>query len=651
MLSLKYLSLSDNLLTNIPEFLFNKLVTLVQLNLQNNIISKITSNSLSGMPNLVALNMKGNRLPILPVGIFDAVGNLQTLLLANNSIQRVNQNPFQAQRRLITLDLSDNLIETVTPDWFTAAGQTLQTLWLNNNRILTINVTSLSRTLPQLVQLDLSDNLLTSVNDVFSNWQSLITLALSGNPLGLRNGGIGLTGAFYDMTSLQSLDLRGSCLTSMEPGLQLPSLKNLMLASNQLTNVSTKMLAGITGLLTLDISDNNIALVEPRSFAPLTLLAALDISGNALTGNQLQSAGISPSTTVDLSWNAVTSVESVPRQDGGVYLRGNPLICADCGVGGTSTSWWPADRRILLDANQTTCLQSNRLPAWIMCQCSSTSSSSACNTPLSASDTPYLFGIQQSPQTCPYDVSMLNPYRPRFVRISARPSSQTSVVVSWNVTDLRSSAAFVHILVVESPDCFNASSAVNISEFTTFASSSVHSVNDTFCDVTNLTSSTIYAVCGQVLVTSTGSSNSTLPSDSACTCVQTSVDAVVQDVTSSILSSTPQSSASSTQASNVFLIIVIAVPVGAFLIVLIIICVVVVLCAARRRRTQQKAPPSQPQHFASEQPPPIWTTVSPAPKVEDATPDADIDIGDDDDTMHLAHQSQVSLSVYDNVHI
>lgn len=528
--TLQNLSLANNLLTQIPDYLFKHLESAKMLYLQNNLILNISSNSLAGLIALQVLNMTGNRLPLLPLGVFDAVGSLTTLLLANNAIRRIDQKPFQSQAHLVTLDLSNNNIENVTSDWFLTTQQ-LQVVLLNRNKIQTINMTSMSSALPQLVRLNLSDNLLTRVDNVFTNWPSLRSLDLSRNPLGLRNGGIGLSSSFSGLTSLKWLDLSGLCLTSFEGGVQLPNLQSLLLADNQLTNVTVAMLSAAPALQTLDISSNNIVKIEPLAFASLRNLTQVNMSGNALTGDQLTAAGLTASATVDVSWNNIVSLSPIPRQDGGIYLRGNPLTCANCNSSSSqatpSSSWWPTNSRLLLDASKTTCLQSTtNTPVLAVCSCPSSASVAAslsadCSVPLSLTQAQYLLGFSRTSRTCPYDVNILNPNRPRFGSIQASPTSLSSVEVAWNVTDPQNAAVSVSIVAGLSAACFNESSILsNMTDLNSIVYRVEYNVNQTDCNITGLTMSAMYAVCGQVLVPTSATSNSTTPSDTRCKCVK-----------------------------------------------------------------------------------------------------------------------------------
>jgi Leucine-rich repeat (LRR) protein len=532
------LSLANNLLTQIPDYLFKNMESAKELYLQNNLISTISSNSLAGLIALQILNMTGNRLPLLPLGVFDAVGSLTTLLLANNAIRRIDQKPFQSQAQLVTLDMSNNNIENVTSDWFLTT-QRLQVILLNRNQIRTINMTSMSSPLPSLVRLNLSDNLLTRVDSIFTNWQSLRSLDLSRNPLGLRNGGVGLSSSFSGMTSLTWLGLSGSCLTSFDGAVQLSNLQSLQLADNQLANVTVAMLSAVPSLQTLDLSNNNIVKIEPRAFASAPKLTQVNMSGNALTGDQLTAAGLTASATVDVSWNNIVSLAPIPRQDGGIYLRGNPLACVSCNSSQAS-SWWPADSRLLLDANQAACLQSTtNTPVLAVCSCSS-SASVDCSVPLSLTQAQYLVGFSRTSRTCPYDVNILNPNRPRFANIQVSPTSPSSVDVTWNVTDPQNVAVSVSIAVGLSAVCFNASSTFgNLTDLNSVVYKFDYNINQTDCNVTGLTTSTIYAVCGQVLVPTSATSNSTTPSDTQCKCTQLPVVTTAATTTTTTTASVP----------------------------------------------------------------------------------------------------------------
>lgn len=83
--SLKYLYLDSNKLTNLPNTIFNNLKNLETLELGNNQLS-LTPNIFDNLSNLKYLALWENKLESLPAGIFNNLKNLEALDLRDNQL-------------------------------------------------------------------------------------------------------------------------------------------------------------------------------------------------------------------------------------------------------------------------------------------------------------------------------------------------------------------------------------------------------------------------------------------------------------------------------------------------------------------------------------------------------------------------------------
>lgn len=262
---------------------------------------------------LERLSIQNNHLSKFSSKWFDAPENLKILDLSHNLLTCPPQ--FQS---LEFIDLSFNRIQEVTK---TSFFPSLKTILLNNNQINYIEQKSFAT---HLMALDLSRNILTTVQNIFENCSNLELLDLQHNEIEdfpllstcgnlkilnfghnrlklLKNGSLpsGInaiylhnnritfidnnffgstvqlidlrsnlleyaTGVFLNATSLRELHFDANQLKKV-PDLYSPELKTLSLSGNFLANVSKGDLKGIEAEF-VDLARNSILWVEPNTF-------------------------------------------------------------------------------------------------------------------------------------------------------------------------------------------------------------------------------------------------------------------------------------------------------------------------------------------------------------------------------------------------
>jgi len=600
--------LDGNRIRQIPDSVFLGLHSLWTLKLRNNEISEVYSNSFTGLVLLRELDLSENKIPMLPLGIFDPLGFLISLSLVNNEIRHVAQIPFKACLDLLTLDMSNNLFPSIRADWFVTTTK-LTSLKLSHNRIENIQAGSFDL-LRQLEELDLSENYLSNFrNNTFANCRSLQKLNLSRNPIReLKSPGT----TFAGLTALRELDLRGSCITTLvlNSSASLPALTELYLGDNLLTEIGRHSLAAATNLETLDLANNNIEVIEAGALSSLTSLNSLDLSRNFLTENQLaavlQSA---PSDiVVDVSRNRLMSVESLTTPVRGIRLSGNPLVC-NC----TPLSWISlTDSSRLLDSAQTLCYTESE-PFYLLCywsRCDQSTDHQLCSEPFAPGSGSM---VTSSPKTCRLDAA-LTVFGPRFVEFDAQALSPTSAQLSWNISDEFNTVAGFEFTFWVVDNCTNSSEAIfldtlNLTGYTIYTTVSVSDVNLTTIGVGNLTRGMAYVTCAYVFQTPIDGGNRTSVSDSQCVRLELSVQNTtaspsttttkMQTTTPTTSTTTPTTpttptppttiSTTTTQTTtDLYLPIVITVPIACLLLVLIIMCITLTLGHRRRRRRRKR---------------------------------------------------------------
>ncbi|XP_058123578.1 leucine-rich repeat-containing protein 40-like [Anopheles ziemanni] len=149
------------------------------LDLSNNVLQNLSFVQLRA-PNLESLQLSSNELTTVP-GPLQRFPKLVTLALSGNALSSVRFVDFRGLGHLAHLEMDKNRLQTLDA---TTALQLprLVLLKLSGNRLQSVNLDKLS--LPRLIQLDVSFNLLTDVPTVFDqDFKLLQVVAVVGNPL------------------------------------------------------------------------------------------------------------------------------------------------------------------------------------------------------------------------------------------------------------------------------------------------------------------------------------------------------------------------------------------------------------------------------------------------------------------------------------
>ena len=163
-------------------------------------ITSLLSNDFAGLSGLLSLDLSHNSLPSLPSNIFNDLASLTSLNLSFNSLNTFDRNIFSRLTSLETLNLSGNGLTSLDPNPFA-----------NLNALTTLN---------------LSDNSLTLDSNSFANLNALETLNLSTNTL-----------------------------TAFPEGIP-SSIQTLNLSDNEFVRVPEGFFAGLTSLISVDLSFN-----------------------------------------------------------------------------------------------------------------------------------------------------------------------------------------------------------------------------------------------------------------------------------------------------------------------------------------------------------------------------------------------------------
>lgn len=135
-----------------------------------------------GRGNIKTLVLTGNILTILPDGIFQGLSSLKRFEVANNELEAISEGVFQGTSELKHLVLDQNDFSTLPEGLFKGLAS-LDDLSLGNCNFRTLP-SNIFDDLASLTELSLADNDLASLpEDIFDGLTSLEELTISGNPL------------------------------------------------------------------------------------------------------------------------------------------------------------------------------------------------------------------------------------------------------------------------------------------------------------------------------------------------------------------------------------------------------------------------------------------------------------------------------------
>lgn len=215
------------------------------------------------------------------VQALNAKGSVSLLDLAVHGLGELPGGAF-ADMKLLGLVITTAGLKTLPFNAFSGLETTLAALGLPNNKLTSVPVDAL-RPLRELQRIDLSDNQLHELPPrAFPALLQLQNLDLAGNGLRLLNSEV-----FVRLPHLVSLNLAHNQLDAAQLNEKtlrgLHALQRLSLKSNLLKGaVTSSLIMGAKGLISLDLSDNALTMLKRGSLAACPNLRQLDLSHNKI---------------------------------------------------------------------------------------------------------------------------------------------------------------------------------------------------------------------------------------------------------------------------------------------------------------------------------------------------------------------------------
>lgn len=265
----------------------------------------------SSLTSLAVNRIKRYRFQLLNLSC--SIPTLTKLQFRRNDLTSISQYSFYLCVNIIELDLTENHIKVVDENAFTSMIQ-LQILRLSRNKLS--SVPSAIRTIKNLSQLDLSNNLISNFScQDFSNQTKLKELSLQNNSI------FTLTDcAFKDLVKLQVLKLQSSQITDLKGAFNhhFPSLKQLRLNGNKLTAIRKWQFKGLNSLLNLSLNQNEINTLDKDCFVGLVNLTDILLQSNYITTKTLKTRpfkALGNLRRLDLSDNHIKYFNSTPLRE------------------------------------------------------------------------------------------------------------------------------------------------------------------------------------------------------------------------------------------------------------------------------------------------------------------------------------------------
>ncbi|KAG5672545.1 hypothetical protein PVAND_002666 [Polypedilum vanderplanki] len=300
--SLRELRMRNNSLTDLLPMPFWNLPALKGLDMSFNNFRRLEPVFFVGLPSLRRFDMSENSLSYIDQNVFKNTPMLETVNISANELNQIDRNTFSSLTNLFELDVNNNnLVEMIT-----GLPRAIERVSLRNNKIVNLATNPHTFDLPNLRMIDLSNNGLSHIHQVFTRSPQLRVIHLAKNKL----TSIDET-SFLGLNHLEQLNLQDNMISAMHEmsTAGMNSLLELNLQGNRLQVFHDKILDNTPNIEKLDLSRNNIQEVMPNAFRKTRSLQNLDLSGNSLKELPESLDNLSNLKDIDVSFNNIVHLE------------------------------------------------------------------------------------------------------------------------------------------------------------------------------------------------------------------------------------------------------------------------------------------------------------------------------------------------------
>lgn len=259
--SLQSLYLSDNPITQLPNYLFAEAPLLTTIDLTFCDISEIAPYAFSGLQYLRYVYLYGNEIVQLTDTVFSQLPNLYLVDLGGNELINAEFANFSGSQ-MTSLWLDSNKISYINPG--DIISSTLYNLYLHNNDLTTLQ-DYVFRDVPYLSSLNLGTNEISEIEDF----------------------------AFYGLYRLTQLMLYMNDLEEINPRafLSLSTLYNLDLGYNEISDISFRLFSALQNVGSMWLNNNNLEELDMGKLVAMKSLYSLYLYENDLDSIDLTDIG------------------------------------------------------------------------------------------------------------------------------------------------------------------------------------------------------------------------------------------------------------------------------------------------------------------------------------------------------------------------
>jgi len=253
---LSHLDLSGNGIDSVSDSVLPS-VKLVHLDMSSNKLKEVPDAYFESNANLEVLHLHDNQLTSIKGNIFKKLTKLKELKIGTNNISTIEAPAFQNNTVLEYLDISSNPIVLLNANLLKHLT-TLKTLNIHDNKLNTTSVEPLKTTLlalTNLEKLDISKNVIGSIDELFTKNEKLTELNIGSMDLG---------------------ELKGDMFNA------LTKLKSLKLDDNKIIEFPENIFEKTTEMMTFSAKGNKIVRLKASTFEKMTNLTELDFTGNEI---------------------------------------------------------------------------------------------------------------------------------------------------------------------------------------------------------------------------------------------------------------------------------------------------------------------------------------------------------------------------------